>query len=286
MWTPERLWRLFGTGILYVIFGAGSVFLGLVVMLPLAALFAAAPQRRVRWWRRVIQAAFAGFVRLAGWLRVFDVRFTNTAGLQKPGQMIVANHPSLLDVVILISKLPDVDCVIKHRLSRNPFVSVQVWMADYVRNDSAEEVVRECARRLDAGRSLIVFPEGTRTRRSQPLKFQRGAARMMLACDAPVRPVVIQCYPRSLAKGDPWYSIPERRIQYQFVVEPCLDIDEFRRSSRAESARARRLTSHLEEWFKCRLAESEATSVYPGEEYSHACGRRPADRSGDTSPKS
>lgn len=254
MWAPERIWRLCGTGIMYVIFGAGSVLFGVVVMLPLSIVFAAAPQSRIKWWRRAIRIAFAGFVRLAGWLRVFDVHFTNPAGLREPGQMIIANHPSLLDVVILISKLPDVDCVIKHRLSRNPFVSLQVWLADYVRNDSAEEVVNECARRLDAGRSLIVFPEGTRTKRGMPLKFLRGTARMILACGAPLRPVVIHCHPRSLAKGDPWYRVPERRIQYHFLVEPCLDIERFRKSDRPESARARQLTAWLEEWFERQLS--------------------------------
>lgn len=260
MWTAERVWRLVGTGFLYVVFGAGSVLFGVLVLLPLSIVFAAAPRARVRWWRGAIRFAFAGFVRLAGWLRVFDVHFTNVAGLREPGQMIIANHPSLLDVVILISQLRDVDCVIKHRLSRNPFVSLQVWMADYVRNDSAEQVVSECARRLDAGRSLIIFPEGTRTKRGRPLKFQRGAARMMLACSAPLRPVLIHCQPHSLAKGDPWYRIPERRIQYHFVVEPCLDIERFRRSERPESARARQLTAYLEQWFERRLAGGDAAA--------------------------
>lgn len=261
MWAPERIWRLFGTGTLYIVFGAGSVFFGVAVMLPLSIVFAAAPQTRVRWWRRAIRFAFNGFVRLAGWLRVFDVHFTNAAGLREPGQMIIANHPSLLDVVILISRLPDVDCVIKHRLSRNPFVSLQVWLADYVRNDSAEEVVNECARRLDAGRSLIVFPEGTRTRRGRPMKFLRGTARMILACDAPLRPVVIHCRPPVLAKDDPWYRIPERQIQYHFIVESCLDIEHFRESDRPEPARARRLTAWLEEWFQNRLTDPAPGSL-------------------------
>lgn len=268
-----------------MVFGAGSLLLALVVMLPLSIVFSAAPGSRVRWWRAAIRMAFAGFVRLAGWLRVFDVHFTNAAGLRKPGQMIIANHPSLLDVVILISQLPDVDCVIKHGLSRNPFVSLQVWMADYVRNDSAQEVVRECARRLNSGRSLIIFPEGTRSRRGRSLHFQRGAARMILACEAPVRPVVIHCRPPALGKADPWYRIPERRIQYRFLVEPCLDVAAFRRSNQPESVRARRLTAHLEDWFRQRIADDETSESC--EQQGNAPVRRQAgDRAGGAYPKS
>lgn len=256
MWPLERIWRLFATGLLYIVFGAGSITIGVLVMLPLALLFFAAPQTRVKLWRRVIRLAFAGFVRLAEWLGVLSVHFHNASALRAPGQFIVANHPSLLDVVILISRLPDVDCVIKHKLSRNPIVSLQVWLADYVRNDSAEQVIDESARRLKLGRSLIVFPEGTRTRRNRPLKFLRGSARMLLASDAALRPVVIHCHPRALAKHDPWYSIPERKIAYHIFVGPCLDIESFRRADQPTSLRARRLTVWLEQWFVQELQHS------------------------------
>jgi len=257
MWPVERIWRLLATGVLHIGFGIGSVFLGILVMVPLALLCFNKPEVRVKCWRRTIQWAFAVFVWSAEQLGVLSVRFINVAGLRQPGQLIIANHPSLLDVIILISRLPDVDCVIKRQLSRNPFVSLQVWLADYVRNDAGEGVVRECARRLDAGRSLIVFPEGTRTKRGKPLKFLRGTARTILACEAPVRPVVVRCHPQSLAKGDAWYRVPERKIEYRFIVEPCLNVDPFRDSKDPESVRARHLTSWLEEWFTRRLDPTE-----------------------------
>lgn len=265
MWAPERIWRLFATGTLYILFGVGSVFLGLVVMLPLSVLFFAAPRLRVKSWRGTIRFAFAAFVWLARWLGAFEVHFTNADGLREPGQMIIANHPSLLDVVILISRIPDVDCVIKHGLSKNPFVSLQVWMADYVRNDSAEEVVRECARRLDAGRSLIVFPEGTRSRRGRPLKFLRGTARTILVSNASLRPVVIHCRPGSLAKGDPWYRIPARKIRYDLIVRPCLDVGTFRQLDLPEAVRARHLTAWLEEWYTRQLQGSGGEASPVGE---------------------
>lgn len=257
MWPLERIWRLFATGLLYIIFGAGSIAIGVLVMLPLALFFVTAPQTRVKVWRRVIRLAFAGFVRLAEWLGVLSVHFHNAGALRAPGQFIVANHPSLLDVVILISQLPDVDCVIKHKLSRNPIVSLQVWLADYVRNDSAEQVIDECTQRLKLGRSLIVFPEGTRSRRSKPLKFLRGTARTLLACDATLRPVVIHCHPPALAKHDPWYSIPDRKIVYHIFVRPCLDVEPFRRADQPPSVQARRLTVWLEQWFIQELHRSD-----------------------------
>jgi 1-acyl-sn-glycerol-3-phosphate acyltransferase len=249
MWPAERIWRLFATGFLYLVFGIGSILLAVFVALPLWVVFSARPELKVRIWRKVIQKSFAAFVRLAGWLRVLSVSFHGVERLSAKGQLIIANHPSLLDVVILMSVLPDVDCVIKRQLSRNPFVAFQVYMADYVRNDSAEDIVYECSRRLDAGRRLIIFPEGTRTRRGQPLRFLRGTARIILACNAPLRPVLVYCRPHTLAKGDAWFRIPETRIRYVIDVRPCLDVTTYRALELPMSVNARQLTRYLESWF-------------------------------------
>lgn len=252
VWRAERCWRLLTTALLYAVFGMGSVVVAVFVVLPLW-IGVHPRERRARLWRGVVQRLFAGFVRLAGMLGVFHVRVHDAEALREPGQLIIANHPSLLDVVILISLAGDVDCVIKGQLSRNPFVAMQVALADYIRNDSPSALVDECARRLDAGRSLIIFPEGTRTRRGQPLRFRRGTARTVLASQAPLRPVLIHCVPHALAKGDAWFRIPEHAIRYTFRVCPCLDVQGFRDDPAAESLRARRLTRYLEDWFTRRL---------------------------------
>ena len=256
MWRLERVWRLIATSILYIVFGVGCIFFGVFIMLPLSLLFFALPEIRVNLWRRTIRFAFFMFVQLGQLLGVFKIHFDNAEELRKSGQMIIANHPSLLDVVILISQLPSVDCVIKYKISKNPFMSLQVWLADYVRNDSGEEVVHECARRLDNGHSIIVFPEGTRTKNEQPMKFLRGTARTILASNAQLRPVLIHCHPSAFGKNDPWYHIPETKVQYEFVVCASLNINSFRDSNRPESIRARRLTAWLEAWFAAKLNDT------------------------------
>lgn len=253
MWPLERAWRLVATAVLYGVFGLGSVVLAVFVVIPLRVFLAGAPERRARAWRAVVRRAFAAFVALAGKLGVFTVTFHNVEGLAAPGQLIIANHPSLLDVVILMSVIDDVDCVVKRQLSRNPFAAWQVALADYVSNDNPEAVVAQCARRLDAGRRMIIFPEGTRTRRGRPLHFLRGTARTILATSAAVRPVLVHCTPHSLAKGDPWWHIPPTRIRYVIEVGEPLDVAEFRESAMPEPVRARRLTRWLEQWFSARL---------------------------------
>ncbi len=253
MWTIERLWRLFATGLLYVIFGICSVALAVTVVLPLALIGFATPNLRIRVWRKIIQLSFTAFVGLGQLLGVFHVRFTNVEALNQSGQLIIANHPTLLDVVILISKLPDVECVIKRQLSSNPFVAFQVWLANYIQNDKSEELIRECVDRLNDGKSVILFPEGTRTNPGQKLRLLRGAARVALSCKAPLRPVLICCSAHSLGKGDSWYKIPPHRIEYLFDVGPCFDLEVFKQSDLPDTVVVRRLTLRLESWFTEKL---------------------------------
>src|SRR5262249_61450859 len=88
------------------------------------------------------------------------VRMRVTAGeaLRRPGQLVVANHPTLLDAVFLISQMPQVDCVAKHATWSNPFMRGVVRATGYLSNDLGSALVDACAERLAAGRSVLLFP--------------------------------------------------------------------------------------------------------------------------------
>jgi len=155
--------------------------------------------------------------------------------------------------VILISRMPQVDCVVKRAAWRNPFLRGIVSAADYVPNDDGEALVEACAERLRAGRSVLLFPEGSRSPRGGLGRFQRGAARIALRCGSPVVPVVMRCDPPALAQGQPGY-LPSRKLRFSVDVgEPiapgsCGDPDE------APAVAARRLTAELRSHFEARLA--------------------------------
>ena len=92
--------------------------------------------------------------------------------------MIIANHPSLLDVAFLISQIDNTSCIIKHGLTRNPFTRGPVTAAGYISNDESADMLNR-ASALRGGQTLIVFPEGTRTTGDMP-RFHRGACAIAL----------------------------------------------------------------------------------------------------------
>lgn len=263
-WHLERIRRLVLTAFLYLVFGAGAG-VALVVVLPIVV-FSAERRRRVHRVRWVIHHAFKSFTWFGSVLGVFDVSFINSALLAQPGQLIISNHPSLLDVVFLLGAIPNANCVVKKKLLRNPFLAVQVYFADYILNDMGEVLLERCIASLDRGESLIIFPAGTRTVCGQDYKFERGAAYLMLMANCPVRPVYISCKSASLGKKDPWYAVPERKITYCINVLAELDMVGIRQASQPRlPLKSRRVTRWLVDWYhRMDRADLHGYSENPG----------------------
>jgi 1-acyl-sn-glycerol-3-phosphate acyltransferase len=242
----ERSWRFVATASAFAVFGAGAVLVTVLWFAPLALVPSATVRRRAA--RAVIRTGyrlFLGFLDTAGVVG-FDVEPESLARLAKGGNVIVANHPTLLDVMVLLAYVPQTCCVVKHTLFRNPFVSLAIRAAGYVPNRDPEQLLRDCDAALARGEPLIVFPEATRSVPGEPLRLQRGAAAVALNSGAVLNVVHFRCEPVLLSKGDPWYRIPERRPCLAARLGASLRARDFRRSGENRSVAARQLTLALE----------------------------------------
>lgn len=215
--------RLFGTGASFVLFGLGGIFLGGLVFSVLH-LLPADPARQRATARRLIGSAMRHFIEFMRRMGVLSYEFHGAERLGRRHQLIVANHPSLIDVVFLLAFTPGAGCVVKHGLWRNPLTRGAVSAAGYCSNLSTESMVMAAVDALDEGQCLIMFPEGTRTRPGEPLSMHRGAANVALKAARIVTPVFIRVSPTTLTKAEPWYRIPNRRPHFTFRVGPDLDL--------------------------------------------------------------
>jgi len=215
-------WRLFGTGFSFVLFGLGGMVMGLLLF-PLMSVFIRKPEARRIASRRLIGGAFAAFIQVMRGLGVLSFEILGARHIHhRRGQLIIANHPTLIDVVFLVSLFPQADCVIKDAVTRNLFMRSTVAAADYISNSAPQDLIEQCIMRLKLGRSLVLFPEGTRSVPDQPLEFKLGAAAVAVGSGAEVLPIVIQCRPPTLAKNEPWYRIPDTKPFFSIQVLPPL----------------------------------------------------------------
>jgi 1-acyl-sn-glycerol-3-phosphate acyltransferase len=165
----------------------------------------------------------------------------------------LANHPSLLDAVCLLAAVPGASCIMKADLWRNPLTRLAVVLAEYITNESTAVMIGGGAKALREGETVIMFPEGTRTKPQQRCTFHRSAASIALRAARVVTPVYVRVEPTTLTKGEPWYRIPARRFHMSLTVGEDLDLEEHRRSGSIPLA-SRAFNEELQTHFDTELA--------------------------------
>ncbi len=241
----DFLWRLFATGLSFAAFGIGGIVFAFTVF-PVIKLFVRDLRRRADLAQRAVHWMFRVFRCFMVTMGVIDFEAKDVENLRNDrGLLVVANHPTLLDVVLLMSLMDRAQCVVKHHIWSNPFMRGAVTAANYIRNDDdPEKLIADCSAALADGNNLIIFPEGSRTVPGRPRRLQRGFANVAVRSRSPVRLVTIGCLPPTLLKGEKWYRIPPRRPRFTVEIHEVVDPDRLFGVG-PHSVAVRRLTAHI-----------------------------------------
>ncbi len=203
-----------------------------------------------RWFHTAVRF----FLFLSERLGLLRVRVEGAEALRGPGaRLVVANHPSSADVLALVSRVPQLDCIVKPSWARHPFMGRAARAADYLAGDGAGVVAQATARLAD-GRSVLVFPEGTRSPEQGVHRFQRGAAHMALRSGCDLLPVVITCEPPgALGKGWRWWAQPEGGVTIRARVHPAISPKASLAGGETHSVAVRAVTADLQGFFEEKL---------------------------------
>ncbi len=247
-------WRVFATGTCFLIFFLGGLVISLICF-PLIVLFTLNKDLKEKRVQFVIHFLFRRFVALLSFAGLFNFYLSGHDQLrQMTGKLIIANHPTLIDVVVLMSMMSKAQCVVKHELWDSKFLGGVVRAAGYIRNDGdPEKLITDCSAKLNKGENVILFPEGTRTKPGQEVNFKRGFANVALSAGCDIQLVSITCSPITLSKGDKWYQVPYRKADFTVEVENKLDIARYMRQE-PKSVAVRQLTRDLENYYKGKSA--------------------------------
>lgn len=108
-----------------------------------------------------------------------------------------ANHQSSLDIPVLFRALPiPLYFVVKQELRRSPFLgwyvaAMGMIFVDRGSPDKARRSVERAAKAVQAGKSVLIFPEGTRSPDGRLRRFKAGGFEAAIAGDIPVVPVAV-----------------------------------------------------------------------------------------------
>lgn len=249
----ERGWRIAATAFCFALFGLGGLIV-LCLVFPLLRLLVWRQAPRQTLARDIVRLSFRCFCKLMTTVGVISYEVHGLEKLQRRGLLVVANHPSLIDVVMLISLLRQPDCVVKAAAWRNPFMLGPVSLCGFIRNRNGPQLIDDSIASIRNGGNLIVFPEGTRTRldalRHRQLNpLQRGAANIAVRGRLPLTPVIITVSEPMLTKQQPWYQAPRQRPHFVLNVLDDIDPARFLPADTTPARAARLLTEHLSDFF-------------------------------------
>ena len=132
-----------------------------------------------------------------------------------PPVILAPNHPSLIDALLILTRLPNIACVMKAELMDNVFLGAGSRLARYIPSNQPRLMIKEAIAELREGGTLLLFPEGTRTTGHpvNPLKASIGI--IAKHANVPVQVAIIETDSPYLRKGWPLFRRPNLPITYR-----------------------------------------------------------------------
>lgn len=136
----------------------------------------------------------------------------------------VSNHQSLVDIVAAFSLFNHFKWVSKGELFNIPFIGWNMYLNHYVRlkrgkKSNTRRLYRACERHLEAGSSVFIFPEGSRTKTKEPRAFREGAFVLAKRLNLPILPIAIS------GSRDALSGLPRPAYIQLEVLKPVMPAD-------------------------------------------------------------
>jgi 1-acyl-sn-glycerol-3-phosphate acyltransferase len=245
----NRLFYIYGSLIklfLYLFFGTGSIVLAVVVF-PVLRIAIHPKDTFQKTARTVVSHTFRFFLGMMRFFGVAQFDIPDRARFRSfKSKIVVANHPSMIDVVCLISLIPNADCIVRGSLANSVYAGVirQLYIVNSLGYD---EMIDLCKQSLAKGTNLIIFPEGTRTPRHGTNPYKKGSARIAFDTHCDIQPVYIGGTDKyGLGKYDSFFSYSRSgNYHYNIYMLPEIKIADY--ESLEPQIAAKRLTDKMHE---------------------------------------
>lgn len=162
-----------------------------------------------------------------------------------PGGVYVLcpNHQSQVDILVLFTLFRHFKWVAKSEAFQIPFIGWNMSLNRYIKlrrgdSSSAAAMLRVCQDNLEAGSSVAIFPEGTRSRDGRLRPFKHGAFSLAADAGVPVVPIIVDGTSRALPKSSWKIGLSRERIPITVEVLPPVSLDDLGPGAGAAELRA------------------------------------------------
>jgi 1-acyl-sn-glycerol-3-phosphate acyltransferase len=184
----------------------------------------------------------------------------------KGAYVVVANHQSFLDIFLLSNIPHEMKWVAKKSLFKIPWVGWAFYVSGDIPVDrgdpaSAAAVLAKARRYLARGMSVMIFPEGTRSKDGQLLPFKAGAFKLAIDAGVPVLPIAISGSAQGMPKGSPWVRPSRLVVRILDPVPTAGLVPEAAAGSREEARALGRLRDDVRDRIAAALAAAERSAA-------------------------
>ena len=146
------------------------------------------------------------------------------------GKIIVASHPSLIDIVLLIGLIPNSLCIVKKELLKNP-IMYNIVKSLYILNDvDYDEFQIKTQTALEQEFNIIIFPTGTRTLPNEKIKIHKGSAQIAINTNTDIIPIKIEFDYPFLIKNHFPLDAGTKKINYKITKKDEIKINDYKTS--------------------------------------------------------
>lgn len=209
-----------------ILFGAMLLWLGTMLLIgnllfvPLVLLPRAVRQPLIQG---AISATFALFLAGASRCGLMRLELSALDALNaERGLLLAANHPSMIDVFLVISRVRRAACLMKASIGINLFLAVGAYLGGYISNKRVDRMIRQASAAAAAGQTILAFPEGTRTTRQPVNKLKPGLALIAKRSKAPLQVILIETNSPYLSHGWKIWRPPQFPLVYRATLGPRL----------------------------------------------------------------
>ena len=242
----KRFIRSFVVLFLFFFFGVGASVINFFIF-PLASVLIKEEKCKA-FYCNVIHKTWKFFNNLMQKTGSIKILIENPDKLQNiSGKIIVANHPSFIDIVILIGLMPETICIAKKELKKNFFMGNIVKSLFLINDENQEIMIKESNELLNKGYNLIIFPTGTRTVEGEKLKLHKGAAMLAIHTKTDIIPIHIHCDYKFLAKNLKIYDAGEKEVVFSISVKEKIKIEDFAQPDLTEIQLRNRVNKEIKE---------------------------------------
>lgn len=211
----------------FICFGIGAFIIG-AVLFPIVKLVSNKDNQKKRY-AKIIHNAWKFFIKHLEFIGIIKLNIKDKEKLFSiRNKVIVATHPSFIDVVILGGLIPNSICFAKKELLNNFFMKnivESICIPNGLELDDMQKVTKNF---LDKGYNIIIFPAGGRHKKEEQPKIRKGAALVAINANKNIVPIQMYTDYDFLQIGQPIYDAGKRPINYYITPLNEINITDYK----------------------------------------------------------